>query len=68
MKKLSKYQQVKIALKLGAKQYKKDFPNDKPKIRQLINDDVDHYCKDLNLSDYQRDLLSNYACKLHPKN
>ena len=67
MKTISKYQQVKIALKIGAKQYKERNPNDKPMIRQLINDDVDYYCKDLNLSDYQRNLLSNYACKLHPK-
>jgi len=64
---MTKYQQVKIALKIGADQFKERFSNDKPMIRQLINDEVDYYCKELNLSDYQRDLLSNYACKLHPK-
>jgi hypothetical protein len=68
MKILSKYQQVKIALKIGAEEFKQRFADDKPMIRQLINDEVDYFCKDLNLSDYQRNLLSNYACKLHPKN
>lgn len=68
MKTISKYQQVKIALKISAKQFKERFSDDKPMIRQLINDEVDYYCKDLNLSEYQRNLLSNYACKLHPKN
>jgi hypothetical protein len=68
MKTLSKYQQVKRLLKIGANQFKERFPNDKPMIRQLINDEVDYYCKDLNLSEHQRNLLSDYACKLHPKN
>jgi hypothetical protein len=62
------YQQAKLALKLAAKQDKKHFKNDKPAIRQSINDFCDHLCKDLKLSDYNRNLLSNYACKLHPKN
>lgn len=31
------------------------------------NDTVDSLSKDYNLSERQRDMLSNYACKLHPK-
>ena len=65
---LSKYQQAKIALKLASIQDKKHFKNDKPAIRQAINDFCDYLCKDLNLSEYQRNLLANYSCKLHPKN
>lgn len=65
MKTLTKYQNVKLALKLAAKQDKERFKNDKPAINMSINDFCDYLCKDLNLSDHQRNLLSNYACKLH---
>jgi len=68
MKTLTKYQQAKKALKLASDQDKKHFKNDKPAIRQSINDFCDYLSKDLNLSEYHRNLLANYACKLHPKN
>ncbi len=66
--KTSIYQQAKKALKLASDQDKKHFKNDKPAIRQSINDFCDYLSKDLNLSEYHRNLLANYACKLHPKN
>lgn len=43
------------------------FKGDKPAIRQSINDYTDSICKDFNLTECERNLLSNYACKLHPK-
>jgi hypothetical protein len=68
MKTISNYQQAKTMLKNSAKWIKEQVPTDKPKIRMIINNEVDYLSKDLNLSEYQRNLLSNYACKLHPKN
>ena len=60
------YQQAKRELKDVALDAKRQFKSDKPAVRQIINDYVDSLCKSLNLSDYQRDLLANYACTLHP--
>ena len=70
MKRLSNYQQAKIDLKRASKNIKADFKDDKPAIRMYINDTVDFMCKDYSrhLSEYQQNLLSNYACTLHPKN
>ena len=62
------YKTAKENLKEVSKQAKRDFTNDLPAIRMIINDEVDTLSKDYNLSEYQRNLLSNYACKLHPKN
>ena len=59
------YQTAKERLKETAKEIKKQFPNDKPMINMVINDMVDSLSKDLNLTEYQINLLSNYACKLH---
>ncbi len=59
------YKSAKERLKETAKEIKKQFPNDKPMINMVINDMVDSLSKDLNLTEYQRNLLSNYACKLH---
>ena len=63
----SNYKSAKWLLKEYSKTYKKNWPTDKPKIRQYINDDVDYIAKEEKLSEYERNLLSNYACKLHPK-
>ncbi len=65
---MTKYQFTKVSLKIFAKQAKETWKNDKPLIRMLINDEVDSLSKENNLSEYERGLLSNYACKLHPKN
>lgn len=65
---MTSYQNAKSNLKAVSQDAKAQHRNDKPAIRQTINDYVDYLCKDLNLSEYQRNLLSNYACKLHPKN
>jgi hypothetical protein len=60
------YQQAKSMLRSHAEYVKVQFRNDKPAIRQSINDYTDSICKDYNLTEYQRNLLANYACKLHP--
>ena len=67
MKTISNYQIAKQTLKNASIEYKRFIKNDKPLIRMNINDDIDYLIKDLNLSDYQSNLLSKYACKLHPK-
>ena len=64
---MTNYQTAKTMLKERAEYSKSQFPTDKPAIRQSINDYADSICRDYNLSEYHRDLLSNYACKLHPK-
>ena len=61
------YQIAKQSLKEIAKEAKQNYTNDLPAIRMIINDEVDNLCKNYKLTEYQRDLLSNYACKLHPK-
>ena len=68
MKAKTDYQKAKQYLKDSAKRCKIAFANDKPKIRMIINDTVDYLCKNYQFSEYKRDLLSLYACKLHPKN
>lgn len=65
--KQSIYKTAKVLLKEEAKNAKNNYPNDKPAIRQIINDTADWLSKDLKLSDYQRDLLANYSCNLHAK-
>lgn len=64
----SNYQLSKKTLKAVAKQAKIDFKADKPAIRQEINDMANWICQDMNLTEYESNLLANYACKLHPKN
>ena len=63
---MTTYQNAKQLLKMYSLNTKLEYKNDKPAVRMLINDSVDSISKDFNLSNYQRDLLSNYACKLHP--
>lgn len=63
---MTNYQQAKQELKETAKFVKKHYPKDKPLIRQTINDKA--YFLGYNLTPKEIDLLSNYACKLHPKN
>jgi hypothetical protein len=67
MKKQSNYFLSKASLRLIANDAKEKHPTDKPMIRQIINDAAYSLCKGYDLSEYQRNLLSNYACKLHPK-
>ena len=61
------YQQAKAELKQTAKEAKRQYIDDLPAQRMVINDTADYLCKSLQLSDYQRNLLENYSCKLHPK-
>jgi len=60
------YQSAKIELKQTAKEAKQQFKNDLPAIRQTINDEADNLCKTFHFSEHQRNLLSNFACTLHP--
>lgn len=64
---MTNYQNAKRLLKERATFIKKEYPKDKPLQREVINNHLDWLCKNYQFSDYQRDLLSNYACKLHPK-
>lgn len=68
MKTISKYQQAKKHLKNIKESISDEYKEDKPLIRTVINDTVYNLSREYNLTEYQRDLLSNYACKLHPKN
>ena len=68
MKNITNYQRAKSSLKETANMAKSQFSNDKPMIRMIINDSVHYLSSELNLTEYNRDLLANYACDLHPKN
>lgn len=61
------YQNAKALLKERADFIKKENPTDKPLQREVINNHLDFLCRNYQFSEYQRNLLSNYACKLHPK-
>ena len=67
MKTKTTYQQAKTDLKEIADTAKIEYKKDLPAIRMIINDSVDMLCKVYQFSDYYRNLLSNYACTLHPK-
>lgn len=60
------YQTAKNTLLWASRDAKSQFRTDKPMVRQIINDTMDSICKDLNLTERQRDQLAKYACKLHP--
>ena len=62
------YRKAKKYLCEVAKDIKEKYKTDKPAQRMIINDTVDFLCKNYQLSEYKRNLLSLYACKLHPKN
>lgn len=64
---VSAYVYSKKTLKQIADEYKNKYPSDKPKVRQIINDSIDCIVSDFKLTNHQRSLLCNYACKLHPK-
>ena len=64
---MTNYQNAKIILKAHAKQVRKTFKSDKPAQRMYINDYCDMLGKDYNLSNRERELLSNYSIKFHPK-
>lgn len=64
---MTQYQIAKNTLKWVALDAKAGYRTDKPMIRMIINDSADEIIRDLNLSKYQSELLSNYACSLHPK-
>ncbi len=65
---MTDYQQAKQQLSGYAKQAKIEWKGDNPAIREGINN-----CLDLIIRHYRwtgtryESLLSNYACKLHPK-
>lgn len=63
---MTNYQQAKQQLKEIATTARQSFKNDKPAQRQAINDSADMICRELNLSEANRNRLAEYACKLHP--
>ena len=63
----SEYQYAKKLLKEQADFIKKEYPADKPRQRTAINDYCDCLCKNYSFSEYQCNLLSNYACELYPR-
>ena len=63
---MSNYKKAKNSLKNTSEMAKSQFPKDKPMIRQIINDSVYFLGGDYKLNTYQKSLLSDYACKLHP--
>lgn len=65
---MTQYQIAKTMLRSHSEYVSVQYRGDKPAIRQSINDYADSISKDYDLSDYQTNLLSNYACTLHPKN
>jgi hypothetical protein len=64
---MTNYQIAKSTLKTVSLDAKQQHKDDKPLVRMIINDTADSVSRDLNLSDHERNLLANYACKLHPK-
>jgi hypothetical protein len=65
---MTNYQQAKSMLRSYAGYISVQFRDDKPAIRQCINEYTHAICSDYNLTEYKQNLLHNYACKLHPKN
>ena len=63
---MTNYKQAKDKLRSHSEYVKVQFRGDKPAIRQSINDYADSIGREYDLSDYQKDLLANYVCKLHP--
>lgn len=64
--KITQYQQAKNDLKTISQWAKNKFPDDKPAIRQTINDETHNLCKEYDLSEKKESMLHNYACTLHP--
>jgi hypothetical protein len=64
---MTKYQSAKDLLKSIAYDAKSNHRGDKPAIRQVINDSADSICRSGELTEYEQNLLHNYACTLHPK-
>ena len=62
----TQYQYAKQDLKSVSQWAKRHFVNDKPGIRQTINDETHHICKEYDLSEKKQSMLHNYACTLHP--
>lgn len=65
---MTNYQKAKRNLKDVSDMAKSQFSNDKPMIRQIINESVHYQASEYKLHEHQIFKLSNYACKLHPKN
>ena len=63
---MTDYQEAKEKTRCHAEWVKVHHRTDKPLIRQSINDYADSISREYDLSEYQKNLLSNYVCKLHP--
>ena len=63
---MTNYKNSKQELKDVANLMKEIHPTDKPLVRMCINDEVFHLSQLYNLSEREINLLSEYACSLHP--
>ena len=61
----TKYQLAKAELEDVVRSAKIYFGNNTPAINMAINDECDYICKNSTLSEYEKNLLCNYACTLH---
>jgi len=64
---MSNYQEAKRYLKEISYLVKTSHKGDKPAIRMIINNCANWCNNDYQLTEHQKNLLANYACKLHPK-
>ena len=62
----TQYQYAKQDLKTISQWAKSKFPEDKPAVRQIINDNTHALSSDYDLSEKKQSMLHNYACTLHP--
>ena len=66
-RKVTQYQSAKSALRMEARVAKEAYKDDKPAIRQCINDFADWLIKDHNWTGTKYEVwLSNFAASLHP--
>jgi hypothetical protein len=63
---MTTYQQAKNKLISHAEWVKVRYSDDKPAIMESINEYTHMLTKDFDLPEWQKNLLHNYAAKLHP--
>lgn len=63
---MTTYQKLKAILKETAEEVRVRYKNDKPAQRMAINDTCDELIRSSSLSENKCELLTRYACKLHP--
>lgn len=64
---MKNYQIAKSKLRAYAEWVKVFYNNDKPAIREAVNIKTHELSSEWELTEYNTNLLHNYACTLHPK-